>query len=281
MLIELINYEIKEKNIQYNFFKNGTEDSLIFEMDDREKYTDYNFALTLIKNVLEHNKKITKRMKNYYSSKADKFNLVDLKLIGYQKSKNIIEYTYALNNEKRSMSIVMRNKKKDYANEEIALKTIKRKISNSILDGAINKNANKKKTKKNKVEKKIYKSNKEPKKERKIYPTVLSENKVIILTKEPNLVETSDEELNCILREIMTIDELSKIELLKELIDDFANNLYLVRNDLNAEEKKGIAKIYTYYFNLHFKSKKTRDKVREFLENSESSNMIKIILNIY
>lgn len=202
-------------------------------------------------------------------------------LVNYEIGLNVIEYFFFQDGEEKSIVVQTTNKNIDYTNYDEALRIVKSKISKSV-DEKIKRKRRQEILKKETVkEKKVEKEKLEKTKKRKVLPTVSLEEKIIVFSKEPNLVKTSDEELNCLLREIMTINETSKFELLKELGDDLANYMYLIRNELNEIEKKGIAKIYLYYFNIHFLSKKTRDRVREFFENSESSNMIKIILNIY
>lgn len=263
MLIELINYEIKNKEIQYNFFRDGKEESLTTKLLN-DNYMNYDFALKFIQeSFLNTNNKEPKKYN--YLNKTQKLNKLDISLIGYTKYKKIIDYTYKLNDETKTITIKISNKDKDYTDEQEALKLIKRKLPNLIIEKKLKEDSPKKKQKKEKV----------------IYPTVVINKKTIIYTKEPELIKTSNEELNKSLEDITKINNLSHFILIKETLEWFSKKLYSSRKEISEEEKKNIIKIYSYYYNIHFKSKKTRDRVNEFLENSEANSMIKIILNIF
>ena len=181
-----------------------------------------------------------------------------IELINFQIMKNNIKYSFFKNGREEHLIIEMIDKKLDYTDYSIA--------SNIVKDNFVNiKNKTIPKTKLEKVEIEKLIS---------IVHNIKIEEEINI----PKKIKISnDEELNLILKDVYKIKKELDLNSLKMIIENLANKLYQIKNKLKDKDIKKLREMYFYYFDKNILDHKNIT----FLKNSESNNLIKIILNIY
>lgn len=215
-----------------------------------------------------------------------------IELINFKIINDIsIEYNFLKNGEKANLIIQTSDENIDYTNYDIALEIVKKKVLSLNFEKQEN-------TKKLKLKKNIIKKREEDldfylrEKKQKITITKIEIEELSNKIKEKKIRKIkiiNDEDLNFIVRDkIWKIKKTTDFYFIKESIDEFANKLYKARDKLDEKDFGKLRDIYFFWFSNSKKKYKGIETINyenksviEFLKNSESIILIRMILNIF